>query len=88
MTEIFLFEFKLYVYFKINIMVNFGILLHTLYIECNMHLLASLCNIGAKSANMRVSQGGRGSKMYAHLLSRGTNSIVDNIVVQMSLNTN
>ena len=35
MTEIFLFEFKLYVYFKINIMVNFGILLHTLYIECN-----------------------------------------------------
>ena len=26
--------------------------------------------------------------MYAHLLSRGTNSIVDNIVVQMSLNTN
>ena len=27
------------------------------------------------------SQGGRGSKMYAHLLSRGTNSIVDNIVV-------
>ena len=69
MTEIFLFEFKLYVYFKINIMVN-------------------LCNIGAKSANMRVSQGGRGSKMYAHLLSRGTNSIVDNIVVQMSLNTN
>ena len=34
------------------------------------------------------SQGGRGSKTYAHLLSRGTNSIVDNIVVQMSLNTN
>ena len=27
------------------------------------------------------SQGGRGPKMYAHLLSRGTNSIVDNIVV-------
>ena len=54
MTEIFLFEFKLYVYFKIDIMVNFGIPLHTLYIECNMHLLASLCNIGAKSANMRV----------------------------------
>ena len=27
------------------------------------------------------SQGGRGSKMYAHLLSRGTNTIVDNIVV-------
>ena len=54
MTEIFLFEFKLYVYFKINIMVNFGILLYTLYIEYNMHLLASLCNIGAKSANMQV----------------------------------
>ena len=54
MTENFLFEFKLYVYFKIDIMVNFGILLHTQYIECNMHLLASLCNIGAKSANMRV----------------------------------
>ena len=34
------------------------------------------------------SQGDRGSKMYAHLLSRGTNSIIDNIVVQMSLNTN
>ena len=29
----------------------------------------------------QLSQGGRGSKMYAHLLSRGTNSIVDNIVV-------
>ena len=28
-----------------------------------------------------VSQGGRGSKMYAHLLSRRTNSIVDNFVV-------
>ena len=28
-----------------------------------------------------ISPGGRGSKMYAHLLSRGTNSIVDNIVV-------
>ena len=54
MTEIFLFEFKLYVYFKINIMVNFGILLQTLYIDCNMHLLASLCNIRAKSANMEV----------------------------------
>ena len=66
MTEIFLFEFKLYVYFEINIMVNFGILLHTLYIECNMHLLAGLCNIGAKSANMHASM----VKQYsnAHLL--------------------
>ena len=54
MTGIFLFEFKLYVYFKINIMVHFRILLHTLYIECTMQLLASLCNIGAKSGNMRV----------------------------------
>ena len=29
--EIFLFEYKLYVYFKINTMIDFGILLHTLY---------------------------------------------------------
>ena len=29
--EIFLFEYKLYVYFKINIMIDFCIVLHTLY---------------------------------------------------------
>ena len=32
-------------------------------------------------AEFNSNSQGRGSKMYAHLLSRGTNSIVDNVVV-------
>ena len=59
MTEIVLFEFKLYVYFKINIMVNFGILLQTLYIECNMHLLASLCNTATLEQSLQTCKYGK-----------------------------